>query len=62
MAAQLCKSLVVCETLYRDTYYENLLGSIVRVGYCISVPDFYLVLHSLGHRKRTIMDKPTNKY
>ena len=32
------------------------LGSIVRVGYCIPVPDFYLVLHSLHCRKSTIMD------
>ena len=33
---------------------KHLLGSIARVGYCISVPDFYLVLHVL--LKSTIMN------
>ena len=35
---------------------KDLLGSFVRVGYCISVTDFYLVLHGLRCRKSTIMD------
>ena len=35
---------------------QDLLGSIARVGYCILVPDFYLVLHDLRCRKSTIMD------
>ena len=33
-----------------------LLGSIARVGYCIPVPDFYLMLRGLRCRKGTIMD------
>ena len=32
------------------------MGSFVRVGYCIPVPDFHLVLHGLRYRKSTIMD------
>ena len=43
-------------TVYGDMHLKDLLGSIVRVGYCISVPDFYLVLHGLHCRKSTIMD------
>ena len=37
-------------------HLKDLLGSIVRVGYRIPVPDFYLVLHGLRCRKSTIMD------
>ena len=48
------KGQVVCGTVYGDMHFKDLLGSIVRVGYCIPVPDFYLVLHGL--RKSTIMD------
>ena len=42
--------------VYGDMHLKDLLGSIVRVGYCIPVPDFYLVLHGLRCRKSTIMD------
>ena len=28
-------------------YLKDLLGSIVRIGYCIPIQDFYLVLHGL---------------
>ena len=35
---------------------KNLLGSFVRVGYRIPVPDFSLVLHGLRCRKSTLMD------
>ena len=44
-------------------HLKDLLGSFVRVGYCILVPDFCLVLHGLRCRKSTIMDqtKP-NRY
>ena len=38
-------------------HLKDLLGSFVRVGYRIPVPDFYLVLHGLRCRKSTIMDK-----
>ena len=41
------KGRVVCGTVYGDMHLRDLLGSIVRVGYCILVPDFYLVLHGL---------------
>ena len=41
------KSRVVCGTVYGDMHLKDLLGSFVRVGYCIPVPDFYLVLHDL---------------
>ena len=30
---------------------KDLMGSIVRVGYCIPVPDFYLLLNDLRCRK-----------
>ena len=36
---------VVCGTVYWDMHFKDLLGSIARVGYCIPVPDFYIVLH-----------------
>ena len=35
---------------------KDLLGSFVKVGYHIPVPDFYLVLHGFRCRKSTIMD------
>ena len=50
------KGRVVCGTVYGDMHLKDLLGSIVRVGYCIPVLDFYLVLHDLRCRKSTIMD------
>ena len=39
-----------------EMHLKDLLGSFVRVGYRIPVPDFYLVLHGLRCRKSTIMD------
>ena len=39
------KDWAVCGTVYDVTHYKVLLGSIIRVGYCIAVLDFYLVLH-----------------
>ena len=50
------KGQVVCGSVYGDMHLKDLLGSIVRVGYRIPVPDFYLVLHGLRCRKSTIMD------
>ena len=47
---------VVCGTVYEEMHLKDLLGSFVRVGYRIPVPDFYLVLHGLRCRKSTIMD------
>ena len=35
---------IVCGSVYGDKHYKDLLGSIARVGYCIPVPDFYLVV------------------
>ena len=32
-------------------HYKDLLGSIVRVGYCIPFQDFYLVLHACDIEK-----------
>ena len=48
------KDRVVCGTVYGDMHLKDLLGSIVRVGYPIPAPDFYLVLHGLRWRKSTI--------
>ena len=50
------KGRVVCGTVYGEMYLKDLLGSLVRVGFRIPVPDFYLVLHGLRCRKSTIMD------
>ena len=50
------KGRVVCGTVYGEMHLKVLLGSFVRVGYRIPVPDFYLVLHGLRCRKSTIMD------
>ena len=47
------KGCVVCGTVYGDMHLKDLLGSIVRVGYHIPVPDFYQVLHGLRCRKST---------
>ena len=46
----------MCGTVYGEMHLKDLLGSFVRVGYRIPVPDFYLVLHGLRCRKSTIMD------
>ena len=48
------KGRVVCGTACGDMHLKDLLGSIVRVGYRISVQDFYLVLHGLRCRKNAI--------
>ena len=50
------KGRLVCGTVYGDMHLKDLLGSIVRVGYRIPVPDFYLVLHGLHCRKSTILN------
>ena len=44
---------VVCGTVYGDMHLKDLLGSFVRVGYRIPVPDLYLVLHGLRCQKST---------
>ena len=44
------KGRVVCETIYGDIHLKDIMGSIARVGYCIPVPDFYLVLYGLRWR------------
>ena len=55
-AAQLSKRVgSVWNCLWGNTP-KDLLGSFVRVGYRIPVPDFYLVLHGLRCQKSTIMD------
>ena len=44
------KARAVSGSVYGDTHYKDMLGSIVRVWYSIPVPDFYAVMH--GHRCR----------
>ena len=57
LRANTCRPIrVVCGTVYGDMLLKDLLGSFVRVGYRIPVPDFYLVLHGLNCRKCTVMD------
>ena len=46
------KGRVVFGTVYGDMHYKDLLGSIVRIGFCILVPDLYLVLHDLRCTKK----------
>ena len=41
------KGQVVCGTVYGGMHLKDLLGAFVRVGYRITVPDFYVVLHGL---------------
>ena len=41
------KGHVVSRTVYVDMHYKDLLGSIASVGYRITVPYFYLVLHDI---------------
>ena len=54
-----CKATVkgqtVCWTFYGDMQYKDLLGTIASVGYCILVPDFYLLLHILCIKSTIIM-------
>ena len=40
--------LLMSGTVYRDMHFKDLLGSIVKEGYHILVPNFYLVLHIHG--------------
>ena len=49
------KGWVVCGTFCEDMHLKD-LESIKRVGCCIPVLDFYLVLHALRCQKCTIMD------
>ena len=51
------KGRVMCGTVHGEMHLKDLLGSFIRVGYRIPVPDFYLVLHGLRCRKSTIMDQ-----
>ena len=53
-----CPPLTYGKSCVRVIYMhlKYLLGSFVRVGYRIMVPDFYLVLHGPRCRKSTIMD------
>ena len=49
------KGWEVCGTVYGNMLYKDLLGSMVRVVYCISVPDSYLVQHGLWCWKSTLI-------
>ena len=48
------KDPVLYGTVSGDMHLKDLLGSFTGVEYCISVPDFYLVLHgpSIIHRSQ----------
>ena len=46
------KGRVVCGTVYGEMHLKDLLGSFVRVGYRIPVPEFCLVLHGLRCGKK----------
>ena len=50
------KGWVVCVNVYGVMHLKDLLGSFVRVGYRIPVPDLYIVLHGLRCQKSTVMD------
>ena len=54
------KGRVVCGWVYGDMHLKDLLGLIVRVGYCVPVPDIYLVLHGLLFPNRTLTDLSIN--
>ena len=43
-------------------HFKDLLRSIIRVGYYISVPDYCLVLHGLRSLKSTIYDGLIYRY
>ena len=50
------KGRVVCGTVCGEKHLKDLMGSLVRVGYRMTFPDFYLVIHGLRCRKTNIMD------
>ena len=51
------KGQVVCGTVSGDMHLKDLLASFVRVGYRISIPDFYLVLYmAFAAEKSTIVN------
>ena len=50
------KGRVVDGIVYGDMLLKYLLGSNARVGYCIPVLDFYLVLHGPRAKKSALMD------
>ena len=56
------KGQVVCGTVYGDMHFKDLLGSFARVGYCIPLLDFCLVLHGLCWQKSTIMELIINHH
>ena len=58
IAARPCKNKgrVVCGTLFGGMCFKDPLGSITREGYCIPVPDFYLVLDGIRCRQSNLMD------
>ena len=57
------KGRVVFRTVYGDMHLKDILGSFVRVGYCIPVSDFYLVLHSLPKKQYNgLINQPINQY
>ena len=45
------KGRLVCGTVCGDRHFNSTLGSIVRVGYCIRVTDFYLVFMVFDAKK-----------
>ena len=47
----------VWNCLWGHALKNDLMGSIAWVGYCIPVPDFYLVPHGLLCRKSNLMDQ-----
>ena len=40
-----------------DMHFKDVMGSIARVGYCIPVPHFYLVVHYIRCPKNTPMNE-----
>ena len=61
-AAQLSKRPgSVWNCLWGNALKLRSLGSFVRVGYRIPVPDFYIVLHGLRCRKSTIYNNGLNQ-
>ena len=50
------KDLVVYGTVYGNLHNIDLLGSIVRVGYCVQVLYFHIALHDILCRKSNLLD------